>query len=136
MAKKKNQNSIPIKFQEPTSSLGGKGPRVPTPINQPHWKYKFSGNAESKPGYSEWAVIGTILLFAFAFGVLFISQSMRKSPIWIVAAILGIIVIFQIRSAARKTANHEQEIEGNETHKPDERERKKKRKPKHRKNYK
>ncbi len=134
MAKKNNKDGTPIEFHIPAASLGGKGPRVPTPINRPHWKYKFSGNAGSKPGYSEWSVIGTILLFAFAFGVLFISQSMRQSPIWIVVAILGVIVIIQIRSAARKTANHAQEIEENETLKPDER--KKKRKSKHRKDYK
>ena len=138
MAKKDKVDGTPIEFYIPPADLGGKGSRVPIPINQPNWKYKYFGNMKSRPGYSEWLVIGIILTIAIAFGVLIITDSMHKSPLWIAVITLVVIAVLQIRSAAIKSANHTQEIENDEVHSPKKRERKKRKKknPKHRKDYK
>lgn len=130
MAKKDNKDGGPIEFYIPPSSAGGKGPRVPIPINQPNWKYKY---LNSKAEYSQWLVIGNILIIAIGLGVIIITKS-YKSPLWIAVITLVVIAFLQIRSAAIRTANHTDKSESDEILRPKKKEKKKI--PKHRKDYK
>jgi hypothetical protein len=131
MAKKEKRDATPIEFYIPPT-ITGRGPRVPIPINQPNWIYKHNRNL--KPDFSEWLSIGIILTIAIAFGILLIKESVYKSPIWIVVVALGIFSIFLARSAIIRTFNHKQEIEDDENNiSPRKR---KKKFPKHRKDYK
>ena len=130
MAKKDKTDGTPIEFYIPPSSAGGKGPRIPIPINQPNWKYKY---LNSKAESSQWLVIGNILIFAIALGVIIITKS-YKSPLWIALITLVVIGFWQIRSAAIRTANHTDKSEGAEIFSP--KKKRKKNPPKHRKDYK
>ncbi len=94
MAKKGNKkDGTPIEFYIPTASLGGKGPRVPVPINQPNWKYKTNFN------HSELVIAGFFMLMAIALGILLIVSRLYASPLWLVVIMLGIIAIIAFRSA-------------------------------------
>jgi hypothetical protein len=132
MAKKDKKDATPIEFYIPPSSAGGKGPRIPVPINQPNWKYKYPGNLNSKAGYSKWQVIGNILILAIALGVIIITKS-YQSPLWIAVITLVVIALLQIRSAAIQTSNHADKNESTEIFSS---KKKQKKLPKHRKDYK
>jgi hypothetical protein len=132
MAKKDKKDATPIEFYIPPSSAGGKGPRIPIPINQPNWKYKYPGNLNSKTGYSKWQVIGNILILAIALGVIIITKS-YQSPLWIAVITLVVIALLQIRSAAIQTSNHADKNESTEIFSS---KKKQKKLPKHRKDYK
>jgi hypothetical protein len=124
MAKKDKADGIPIDFYVPPSSAGGKGPRVPIPINQPNWKYKYSGNTNSKTDHSQWLVIGNLLIVAIAFGVIIITKS-YKLPLWIAVITLVVIAFLQIRSAAFRTTNHSDKSKGDEILNPKKKQKKK-----------
>jgi hypothetical protein len=130
MAKKDKIDGTPIEFYIPPSSAGGKGPRVPTPINQPNWKYKY---LNSKAEYSQRLIIGNILIIAIALGIIIITKS-YKSPLWIAITILVVIAFLQIRSAATRTANHTDKSESSEI--LSSKKKQKKKTPNHRKDYK
>jgi hypothetical protein len=130
MAKKDKTDETPIEFYIPPSSAGGKGPRVPVPINQPNWKYKY---LNSKVEYPQRLVIGNILIFVIALGIIIITKS-YKSPLWIAVITLAVIGLLQIRSAANRTANQTDKNESDEILSPKKKRRKKF--PKHRKDYK
>ena len=129
MAKKDNKDSTPIEFYIPPSSAGGKGPRVPIPINQPNWKYKY---LNSKGEYSRSLVIGNILIFAIALGVIIITKS-YNSPLWIAVITLVVIAFLQIRSASARTVNNTDKNENTEIFNI--KKKRKKKLLKHRKDY-
>jgi hypothetical protein len=132
MAKKDKADGTPIEFYIPPSSAGEKGPRVPIPINQPNWKYRHNENL--KPDFFEWLSIGIILTIAIALGVLLVVTPVNKSPLWIVVVAFGVFSVFLTRSAIIRTINYKQEIEEEENNiTPSKR---KKKLPKHRKDYK
>lgn len=131
MAKKDSKDETPIEFYIP--GPGGRGSRVPVPINQPNWIYKtFSSN--SKPHFSEWLVIGIMLVGVVAFAALLIIDSRYKSPLWLVVISFGILIFFSTRSAIIRTLSHKQKDEKDEDIKTQNKREKKRNK--HRKDYK
>ena len=62
MAKKDNNDETPIEFDIP--KWGTRGPRIPSPVNQPNWKYKYPVT-NSKPGISEKVFIATVAIIEF-----------------------------------------------------------------------
>lgn len=127
MAKKDNKDSTPIEFYIPPAGLGGKGPRVPIPINQPNWKYKTT--SQTKDSYLSIARIFFVLAIALSF--LIIGSHLYTSPLWIVVIALLIIAFIYANSA--KTSEF-QNTENDEINPPSKR--KAKKRIKHRKDYK
>jgi hypothetical protein len=132
MAKKDKTDSTPIEFYIPPADLGGKGARVPIPINQPNWRYKLNSTSR----YSASIVTKAFLIIAIALSVLLIVSQLYTSPLWIGVIIFGIISFISARSEkilesqnAEKqgTENDENATSPNKKHKKH---------PKHRKDYK
>ncbi len=85
MAKKDQTNGTPIEFQIP--SAGGKGPRVPIPINQRKWKYKSGNMARLTLG--EWAVAIVAFFVMLGVGFLLSVESWALTvALWVVALII------------------------------------------------
>ena len=60
MAKTDNDNDeTPIEFEMP--KWGMRGSRIPTPINQPNWKYKYP-QTNSKPDFLEKIFIAVVVI--------------------------------------------------------------------------
>lgn len=60
MAKSDNDNDeTPIEFEMP--KWGTRGSRIPTPINQPNWKYKYP-QTNSKPNLLEKVFIALVVM--------------------------------------------------------------------------
>ncbi len=90
MAKKDQTNRTPIEFQIP--SAGGKGPRVPIPINQGKWKYKSGNMARPTPG--EWMAATLFFFIMVGVGFLLSIESWALTiAIWVVALIMPISFI-------------------------------------------
>jgi hypothetical protein len=129
MAKKDKTDGTPIEFYIPGP---GKAAKVPVPINQPNWIYKRG--FESKPSIFEWLNILILLTVVTVLGIVLVVESMYESFLWIVVVALGIFVVLQVRSAIIRTFKYTQEVEDDENIvSPTKR---KKKFPKHRKNYK
>ena len=132
MAKKDKTNSTPIEFYIPPADLGGKGSRVPIPINQPNWRYKFNSTSRN----SGLIVTRTFLIIAIVLCVLLIVSKLYASPLWIVVIIFGIISFISARSEktleSQNAENHRAENDENDTP-PN---KKHKKHPKRRKDYK
>ncbi|MBC7875606.1 MAG: hypothetical protein H7Y59_00430 [Anaerolineales bacterium] len=126
MAKKDNKDSTPIEFYIPPTNLGGRGPRVPIPINQPNWKYKTGSN----PYDLQMAVAKICLVAAIALSILIFVSRLYTSPLWIAVIVLGTIAFISVRSA--KTSEF-QNTENDESNHPAKR--KAKKRIKHRKDY-
>ena len=63
MAKTDNDNDeTPIEFEMPKWGL--RGSRIPTPLNQPNWKYKYP-QTNSKPDFLEKVFIVVIVIVEF-----------------------------------------------------------------------
>ena len=135
MAKKDKTNSTPIEFYIPPTTTG-RGSRVPIPINQPNWIYKYNSNLNSKPGFSEWLGIGIILTIAIVLVTLLIifASPMDNLPLWIVVVAFGIFSIFLVGSTIIRTIKYSQETEEEDNNESPRR--RKKKLPKHRKDYK
>lgn len=135
MAKKDKTDSTPIEFYIPPTTTG-RGSRVPIPINQPNWIYKYNSNLNSKPGFSEWLGIGIILTIAIVLGTLLIIfvSPMNNLPLWIVMVAFEIFSLFLVCSAIIRTTKYSQETEEEENN--DSPRKRKKKFPKHRKDYK
>jgi hypothetical protein len=129
MAKKDKADGTPIEFYVPGP---GKGPKVPIPINQPNWIYKQGFN--SRPTIFELFFIVFLIAIVIGLTVLLVTESMYKSPLWIVVITVGIFVILQIRSLIIRAYNYEQNTEENENVAPSNK--RKKKYPRHRKDYK
>jgi hypothetical protein len=109
MVKKKKNYNTPIEFNVSDSEFGGRGPRVPTPINQPNWEYLY---IKSKPSVFEWffAIIlwaGIILL-----AILLVSESIYTEPPWLIVIIFGIPAILMTISIGQRTAAHIRKKQG------------------------
>lgn len=87
MAKKNKSDNVPVEFHIPNADLGGEGPRVPVPINQPNWKYKTSSDP------NQLAIVGSrvALIIAIVLGALLIVSRMYTSPLWIAVIVSGIL---------------------------------------------
>ena len=129
MAKKDQTNGTPIAFQIPPS--GGKGPRIPTPTNQPNWIYGYKRNLYAKQVLSDWIAIGVVTTAAIALGTLLVVSSMYRSPLWVVVIIMGAISLFSIYFAFSRIITHKPETENNNSQRT-----RKKKLPKTRKDYK
>ena len=129
MSKKDKTDGTPIEFYIPGP---GKGSKIPVPINQPNWTYKWGFN--SRPGIFDLVIIGFLVTIVIGLGVLLVAESMYKSPLWIVVITLGIFAILQIRSAIIRTHVYKREPDENENIASPSKRRKKY--PKHRKDYK
>lgn len=126
MAKRDNNtDGTPIEFYIPGP---GKGSKIPVPINQPHWKYKYN---RSKPSAIEWVLISILALFFLVLGII----SLYSTHLTFYTGILFVILLFlslgQLYNLITRHRNYSEE-----TPIPEKPERKKKKKPKHRKDYK
>jgi len=130
MAKKDKADGTPIEFYIPGP---GRGPKIPVPINQPNWAYKWGFN--SRPGVFDLVVIGFLVTIVIGLGILLVAESMYKSPLWIIVISLSIFAILQVRSLIIKTHNTQQDIEEDDEDNAPSSKRMKKY-PKHRKDYK
>ena len=126
MAKRDNNtDGTPIEFYVPGP---GKGSKIPIPINQPHWKYKYS---RSKPSAIEWVLTSFFALLFLVIGFV----SLYSTHLTFYIAILFIILLFlSLGQLYNLTTRHRNYSE--ETAIPEKPEGKKKKKPKHRKDYK
>lgn len=131
MAKKENrQDETPIAFHVP--GPGGRGSKVPIPINQPNWKYRYYST--SKPGALEWLSIGfTIIIITVS--ILALYTRVDRIPIlWIIIIPLGLFPIFLIASAILRIFYHSEKSKEDEPSKSTQKREKKQ--PKRPKNYK
>jgi beta-lactamase regulating signal transducer with metallopeptidase domain len=135
MAKKDKIDDTPIEFYIPPTTTG-RGPRLPIPINQPNWIYKYHTNLNSKPALSEWLGIRIILTIAIVLGALLIVfiSPLDNLMLWVVVIAFGIFSIFLVRSAIIRTIKYSQEAEEEENNVSPRK--LKKKLPKHRKDYK
>lgn len=109
--KKDNNKDTPIEFDIP--KWGTKGPRIPSPINQPNWKYT-NGPTKPKLGTAEISLVGLILIIE---AVLIISIMRNPSAdsvffaitcIWSLFTSLAMLYLIQ-----RLSSNTEQKDENN-----------------------
>ena len=129
MSKKDKTDGTPIEFYIPGP---GKGSKIPVPINQPNWIYKWGFN--SRAGVFDLVIIGFLVTIVIGLGVLLVAESMYKSPLWIVVITLGIFAVLQIRSLIIRPNNSQQNTEEDEVIDPASKRRKKY--PKQRQDYK
>ena len=134
MAKKDKVDGTPIEFYIPPSGAGLRrtGPRVPIPINQPHWKYKKY--AQTRPTIVEWILMIFFALMIFTMGVL-VLFSHNPAPVkWIFS--IGLISvsagIFN-HLLMREKSHRANDDESQEEKLP---RKKAKKQPRHRKDYK
>ncbi len=83
MSKGNNQDETPIRFYIPSAR---RGERIPTPINQPHWKYAKLG--KSKPGRLDWFVI----ILMLGIGIVILISTFLASPFSTLNFVIGLIL--------------------------------------------
>jgi Flp pilus assembly protein TadB len=105
MAKKKKRHDTPIDFRISDSEYGGKGPKVPIPINQPNWEYKFSGT-DAKPRAYELVLATVLLLAAIALAIFLISESVYTLSPWLIVIFFAGIAIISINSINKRASDH------------------------------
>ena len=109
MSKKDKTDGTPIEFYIPGP---GKGSKIPVPINQPNWTYKWGFN--SRPGIFDLVIIGFLVTIVIGLGIILVAESMYKSPLWIVVISLGIFAVLKIRSLIIRPNNSQQNTEEDE----------------------
>lgn len=131
MAKKDSVNDeAPIEFYIP--GPGGGRSKIPTPINQPNWKYTYYST--TRPDLYEWLMIGFVLVIVIA-SILALYTVTDSLPIlWVIIVPLGIFPILLIYSALNRHFNHSLNSNLGEEEKINRK--KKKKHPKRPKNYK
>ncbi|MEN9561805.1 MAG: hypothetical protein RIR73_49 [Chloroflexota bacterium] len=103
MAKKDNANDgTPIEFYVP--GPGGGRSKIPIPINQPNWKYKYVST--TKPDIYEWLMISFVLVIVVASILALHTVTDRLPVLWVIIIPLGIFPIFLIYSALNRQFNH------------------------------
>lgn len=115
MAKRNNNvDQTPIDFSV-SSSLTGRGPRIPIPINQPNWKYKTT-STKGMPGVFEWIAIVLIITVVITSIIALITKIESSPLIWIVVVALSAFLMYAIYSTIKRVITYSK-IEDNETDK-------------------
>jgi hypothetical protein len=84
----KDKDKTPIDFNIPTGWDAIQSGRMPTPVNQPNWKYRKPGS--SKVHMIDWVVVILFLLFSLAIMGLAFLDSKFSLSVFIVGAMLTI----------------------------------------------
>ena len=121
-----NTDGTPIEFYIPGP---GKGSKIPVPINQPNWKYKHN---RSKPSVIEWILVSFSVLLFLVIGFVGLYSTHLTSYIGIFFIILLFLSLGQLYNLITRHRNNYSE----ETFMHEKPEKRKKKQPKHRKDYK
>lgn len=125
-----NIDPTPIEFRI-SNSATGRGPRIPVPINQPHWKYKKY--KQTRPTIVEWILVIFFALTMLTIGILIWFTSNAAPVKWIfsitlISSSVGIVYHLLWRETSQRSNDDLQEEK-----QPRKREKKQ---PKYRKDYK
>ena len=111
MSKKDSNDGTPIEFRV-SENIDGRGARIPTPVNQPGWKYG-DPSSRSKPSAYEWLFIGltTILIAAFIFVVITTNSSVPQA--WGLSLFCALFPTLWIVSATSRALYYSKEAKNN-----------------------
>jgi hypothetical protein len=123
MAKRNDQSGAPIKFRV-SENIDGRGARIVVPVNRSGWK---PANYRSKPTTNDWIVVGVItaLVVAVISALILNGSSIRE--IWPISLCLASVPVMLIIVMGSRAIYHSR---------AENTKKRKKKQPKHRKDYK
>ncbi len=116
MAKTDNDNDeTPIEFEMPKWGL--RGSRIPTPLNQPNWKYKYP-QTNSKPDFLEKVFIAVIVIVEFFLLFQLFEFKNLQPRFYVFTAFWSLFTLISLLHFVNKESLSSQIDKGNNNHTP------------------